>query len=74
MTRSVGKVDSVSRETFDMFIIPNAQILYVIWPGTLGAVADLWISIWTAEIREPAFRRVAVRRTGPEKLGEKSWE
>jgi hypothetical protein len=57
-----------------MFIIPNTQVLYVIWPGTLGAVADLWISIWTAEIREPGFRRVAVRRSKPGKLGKKSWK
>ena len=46
----------------------------MIWLGTLGEVVGLWISIWTAEIREPGFRRVAVRRTGPGELGEKSWE
>jgi hypothetical protein len=57
-----------------MFIIPNTQVLYVIWPGTLGVVADLWISIWTAEIREPGYRRVAVRRSKPGKLGKKSWK
>jgi hypothetical protein len=57
-----------------MFIIPNAQVLYMIWPGTLGEAAGLWISFRTTEIREPGFRRIAVRRTGPGELGEKSWK
>jgi hypothetical protein len=33
-----------------------------------------WSSICTTVTREPRLRRVAVRRTGPGMLGEKSWK